>query len=105
MSLYQYPVIRKDKLEEIVVYNEADFEFPDYEHLKLFLDNNYPYYKELTQEHILSVIKKIVHRIGSSSYLMGIEENVICKLINQTLLLPEKIDFTEVSEEISFLKS
>lgn len=104
LSLLRYPVITADNLEEITVYNDVDFELPDYEHTKSFLEDNYPYQREFTQEQILKVISKIVHRIGSAEYLMGIDDNVICKMINQTLLLPEKVDFTVLSGENNFLK-
>ena len=105
LSLMKYPVLTKENLESIVVFNEVDFELPDYEHLKDFLENNYPYYREFSQEQILNICSNVIHRIGCGSYLMGVEENVICKMINQSLMLPESVEFIGTLEEKAFLQS
>ena len=46
-----------------------------------------------------------MQKIGQKEYLYDVEQNVICKLINQTLMLREKWENTEKTPEIAFLKA
>ena len=50
-------------------------------------------------------IQNIVQRIGVNDYLIDTEENVICKMINQTLLLKESCETGDNILENAFLKS
>ena len=50
-------------------------------------------------------LKKIIQHIGQTEYLYTVEDNVICKLINQTLMLNDRWEDTEKKPEIAFLKA
>ena len=75
-----------------------------YSALYLFLKENYPYEKEFSNEHVQKIICNIIQSIGQSNFLNTVEENVVCKLINQTLLLDDKIPDEKIPE-IAFLKA
>lgn len=48
---------------------------------------------------------KIIHRIGQKEFLCSVEENVIAKLINQTLMLYKKWEDVGNVAEIAFLNA
>ena len=64
-----------------------------------------PCNKILSEKQICADLIKIMQKIGQKEYLYDVEQNVICKLINQTLMLREKWENTEKTPEIAFLKA
>ena len=50
-------------------------------------------------------LQKIIQKIGQGGYLYTVEENVICKLINQTLMLNDRWKDEEKMPEMAFLKA
>ena len=90
-SLNKYVCCDVDYLEGISVFGDVHFQMPEYNRLYLFLKENYPYEKEFSNEHVQEIICNIIQNIGQSNFLNTVEENVVCKLINQTLLLDDKI--------------
>ena len=48
-------------------------------------------YKEISNERIQIGLSRIIQKVGQENYLYSIEENVICKLINQSMLLYDKL--------------
>lgn len=104
-SLDGYAECDKDIISGITVFGETDFQMPEFEKMIYFIENNYPCNKEITQEKAEVILKKIIQRIGRKKYLYSIEENVVCKLINQTLMINEKVDIEETMPEKAFLKS
>lgn len=89
----------------ISVFGEIDFQMPDLNHMINFVHDNYPCNKMVDEEKIIRILKNIVQRIGCKNYLSTVEENVICKMINQTLMIFECIGDGETVPEIAFLKS
>lgn len=61
--------------------------------------------KKFDEAKISAIIQNIVQRIGVNDYLIDTEENVICKMINQTLLLKESCETGDNILENAFLKS
>ena len=76
---------------------------PQYEIIKDYIYRNYPCNHKLNDEQIQCALEKIMQRIGQNNFLYSIEENVICKLINQSLMLFEKWTDTGNALEIAFL--
>lgn len=103
-SLNKYVCCDIDFLEGISVFGDVHFQMPEYNRLYLFLKENYPYEKEFSNEHVQEIICNIIQNIGQSNFLNTVEENVVCKLINQTLLLDDKIP-DEKMPEMAFLKA
>lgn len=103
-SLNKYVCCDVDYLEGISVFGDVHFQMPEYNRLYLFLKENYPYEKEFSNEHVQEIICNIIQSIGQSNFLNTVEENVVCKLINQTLLLDDKIP-DEKMPEMAFLKA
>ena len=58
-----------------------------------------------SEEQLQENLKKIIQHIGQKEYLYTVEDNVICKLINQTLMLNDRWEDTEKKPEIAFLKA
>lgn len=104
-SLEGYVECDKDIFSGITVFGNIDFQMPEFEDILHFICDNYPCNKDITEEKLKMILKKIIHRIGQRNYLCSVEENVICKLLNQTLMINEKSDFQVTILEKAFLKS
>lgn len=104
-SLDGYILCEKELYTGIVVIGIEDFQFPEENNLLKFIEDNYPYNKKFDEAKISAIIQNIVQRIGVNDYLIDTEENVICKMINQTLLLKESCETGDNILENAFLKS
>ena len=78
---------------------------PEFDDVYKFVKDNYPYEKNLSREQLPQVLTRIIQKIGQQEYLYSVEESVICKMINQSLLLYDKWQDSEKTSEIAFLKS
>lgn len=104
VSLDHYVVIDKELSSGIVVYNDMDFQMPELENILEAVNDGYPYNKNIKEEEIICILESIVQKIGKKKYLCSIEENVVCKIINQSMMLYDKRDCSGFSSELSFLK-
>jgi hypothetical protein len=104
-SLNNYVVCEPELCEGISVFGDENFQMTNYENLSHYIHENYPSNKVFNDEKLQRILEKIIQNIGKNSYLTGIEENVICKLINQSLLINDKWTENENAPEIAFLKS
>lgn len=89
----------------ISIFGDIDFQMPEFEKVAEFISDNYPYNKEINVEQMQNDLNKIIHRIGQKNFLYSIEENIICKLINQSMMIEEKWDDVETISEINYLKA
>lgn len=89
----------------IMVLGEVDFQMPEFNEIETYIENNYPCNKRFSEEQLQEDLKKIVQHIGQTEYLYTVEDNVICKLINQTLMLNDRWEDAEKMPEIAFLKA
>lgn len=104
-SIDGYVVCDKELCSGISIYGDVDFQMPAFDNVMQYMIDNYPYYKTFTENELQQNLVKIIHRIGQKSFLSSIEENVVCKLINKSLMLNEKWENNENIAEIAFLKS
>lgn len=104
ISLDDYVVVNKENFMGITVFGKEDFQMPEFEMIRKFIEEGYPYDKKFEAEDIFKILEGIIQRIGREQYLYDISHNVVCKMFNQTLLLSEKKNFSSVSPEISFLE-
>lgn len=104
-SLDGYVECEKDILSGITIFGDVNFQMPDFNDIKSFIIENYPWNKKISDEMIKILLEKIVQKIGRKSYLCSVEENVLCKMINQTLLLSESLNDEEIIPEKAFLKA
>lgn len=104
-SLEGYAVCSEELCPGITVFGEADFQMPEFDDVYKFVKDNYPYEKNLSREQLPQVLTRIIQKIGQQEYLYSVEESVICKMINQSLLLYDKWQDSEKTSEIAFLKS
>lgn len=103
-SMQGYVVCDKELCSGIKVFGDVDFQMPEFQKLLNFVHENYPCNKNILETQLIEHLTKIIQMIGTQGYLYNVEENVICKLINQTLLLNEKWKENENLLEIAFLK-
>lgn len=104
-SLDGYVECDKELCSGISIFCDVDFQMPQFEKMADFVDNNYPCYKNISEHQMQNDLKNIIQKIGKQGSLHSIEEMVICKLINRTLMLEEK-GICSISEpELAFLKS
>ena len=104
-SLEYYVMITPELCEGISVFGEEILQMPDLEHLLDCIQMQYPYEKEWTEEHIQEYLSQIIQQIGQNSYLKDIQSNVLCKIINKSLLLEEKMEFNMTQAEKAYLRS
>lgn len=103
-SIDGYVVCDEQLCGGIHAVGEAQFQMPEFDEMLNYINGVYPCNKKLSKEELKKDLEKIVQKLGSSGYLYNVEENVICKLINQTLLSKEKWSEDEKAPEIAFLK-
>lgn len=104
-SLDRYVECDDDIFSGIAIFGDTDFQMPDINYIAHFIRDSYPCNKKMDNSEIKDVLKKIVQNIGQKKYLCSIEENVICKMINQTLMMCESDESKGTAPEIAFLKS
>ena len=103
-SLDGYVLCDSEICSGISIFGNVDFQMPDFDHLCEFVRDTYPYQKEFSKDRICELICGVVQRIGRSNYLWDIEENVLCKMINESIMIHDSIsDVKDI--EIAFLKS
>ena len=104
-SLDGYVRYTKELCEGITIFNETEFQMPKYERMAQYIGEHYPSSKMLTPDNIDSLIERVVHRIARAGYLVSAEENVLIKIINQTLMMDEALKDGGSVPEIAFLKA
>lgn len=105
ISLEGYVRVDKELCTGITVFGDCDFQMPEYEKISKYVHENYPCYKQFSEEQIQNMLENIIQRVGEKDFLSTVEENIICKLINRTLMIDEGWSGTECMPEIAFLKS
>lgn len=103
-SLDGYVVCDPILCHGISIFGDIDFQMPELDEVLNYIHYNYPYNKKLTEEQLQNDLEGIIHKIGQKEFLYSMEENVICKLINQSLMISEKWEDTPNVLEISFLE-
>lgn len=104
-SLEGYVVCTEELCTGITVLNELVVQLPEMEELLKAINDNYPCNKNLKKEQLSNVMGEIIQRIGKQSYLTSVEDEVICKIFNKSLMLNDRWDKNEKSLEIGFLKA
>ncbi|MCM1082480.1 MAG: hypothetical protein NC428_03295 [Clostridium sp.] len=105
ISLDRYVIINKSTFEGIVIINNEILQLDELHNIKEFIEYNYPYDKEFDSEKIIDILGRIVHKIGKKGYLTSTEDNVVCKIFNDTLLDKEKLDHSCNNVELAFLET
>jgi hypothetical protein len=104
-SIDGYVVCDRELCSGITIFGDRDFQMPEFDRMLNYIYDNYPCNKKLSEAQMQKILTKIIQRIGHNDYLYSVEESVICKLINQTLMLNEKWLDVEKIPEIAFLKA
>lgn len=104
-SLDGYVKVDKELCTGITVFGDCDFQMPQYEKISKYIHENYPCHKQFSEEKIKDMLEHMIQRVGKKDFLSTIEEDIICKLINQTLMIDGCWSGTECMPEIAFLKS
>lgn len=103
-SLEGYVCCSTELCSGISVFGDADFQLTEFGNMCGFIRDNYPYAKDISEEQVQRILARIIQKIGQKGYLYSMEENVVCKLINQSLLLYDKLP-EEKLPEMAFLKA
>lgn len=103
-SLEGYVCFNEELCHGISAFGDVDFQMPELEKICTFIRDNYPYAKDIAVERMQNILSRIIQRIGMKDYLYSVEENVVCKMINQSLLLYDKMP-EEKMLEMAFLKA
>ena len=103
-SIDGYAVCNEELCGGIHIVGDVQFQMPEFDEMLHYVNGIYPCNKKLSEKEIQNDLEKIIQKIGSPGYLYTVEENVVCKLINETLFLKEKWSGAENLLEIAFLK-
>lgn len=103
-SLDGYAYCSTELCSGISVFGDVDFQLTEFWNMCGFIRDNYPYAKDISEEQVQRILARIIQKIGQKGYLYSMEENVVCKLINQSLLLYDKLP-EEKLPEMAFLKA
>lgn len=103
-SLDGYVCCSAELCSGISVFGDVDFQMTEFATICEFVRDNYLYAKDISEEQMQRILSRIIPKIGQKDYLYSIEENVVCKLINQSLLLYDKLP-EEKLPEMAFLKA
>lgn len=103
-SIDGYVGCNKALCHGISILGDLDFQMPEFEEVSKYIYDNYPYNKRISEKQLQDDLSKIIHRIGQKEFLCSVEENVVCKLINQSMMLYEHWKDAENVGEIAFLK-
>ena len=104
-SIDGYVKIDRELCDGITVFGDTDFQMPEFDKILQYINEHYPVNKQFAEERLYVLLEKVIHRIGQKKFLYNIEENVICKLINQTLMLSDKWGDVESAPELAFLRA
>ena len=103
-SLEGYVCCSTELCSGISVFGDADFQLTEFGNMCGFIRDNYPYAKDISVEHMQNILSRIIQRIGMKDYLYSVEENVVCKMINQSLLLYDRMPEGKMLE-MAFLQA
>lgn len=105
ISLDGYAKINKGLCRGVTIFGDCDFQMPEYEEISKYIHENYPCHKQFTEEQIQHILERVVQRIGKNDFLNTIEENIVCKMINNTLMIDGCWKNNDCIPEIAFLRS
>lgn len=103
-SLEGYVCCDDELCPGIAVFGDIDFQMPAFPNVCEFVRDNYPCVKDISDLRIQTIVSRIIQKIGQQEYLYSIEESVVCKLINESLLIQDKLE-DEKLPELAFLKA
>ena len=104
-SIDGYVKYDKELCSGIKIFGDVDFQMPEFDKIAEFINERYPYHKVLADEQIFNDLRMVTQKIGQSDFLYSVEESVVCKMVNKTLMLYDKWEKEEKALEIAFLKS
>lgn len=104
-SIDGYVVCDRELCSGIAIFGDEDFQMPEFDELLNYIYDNYPCNKKLSEKQIQEILRKIIQKIGQNDFLYSVEDSVVCKLINQTLMINNKWLDLEKTPEIAFLKA
>lgn len=102
-SIQGFAILSAENLEEIQVVNDIVFEFPAYEHVLMFIKEEYPVERDWEEKEILTGFQEVIQRVGKEDNMIDMKENVFLKMINKTLAMQTGIRNTISTLEIAFL--
>lgn len=105
ISLDNYAIVNNSTLDGVVIINNEILQLDELNNIKQFIEYNYPYNKEFDNKKIMDILRNIIQKVGKKSYLTSVEENVVCKIFNDTLLENEKLNHSYKEVELVFLET
>jgi len=101
ISLDNYCVVDNENCNHILIINEEDYLMPKLDKIENFIFEHYPVNKK--PDNISFILERIINKISSNNYLEQMEEQVILKSINRTMLLEDKLKGPINSLELNYL--
>jgi len=104
-SLPGYIVINSVICESIAVFNTICYVMPDYNHIKEFIEDNYPYYRTFEDDVLIGELSESIHSIGGEYPIAKLESYIIIKMINSTLCIDSRLQAVNNSLLMNYLNA
>lgn len=101
-SINGYCVVDNELMEGITVFNDAMYNLPDANHMKGFLEDNYPYLVNLNNK-LFELLKYAIPYIGLEKPFISYDSMICVKLINETLQMKNVLENPANSMVTAFL--
>ena len=86
-SINNYVTYNDRICEGITVFNDLIYICSDYEHMRDFIYEQFPYIHEWTEEELMLLVSESLFEFGKMGKLKSLEAMAISKIINKTLLI------------------
>ena len=83
--------------------NTVIFTMPEFELLENFIMTNYPRHVNIKSDELIEMLKSCVHQIGNEGYMIVLRNNILLKMINDSLCITSKCVDNINSLEMAFL--
>lgn len=103
-SLNGYVDLKKELCEGVCVVGNDLFQMPEMHQLLTCINIQYPYHKIWEVDELQLALENVLQDIGQEKYLRNVQENIICKIINTSMLYKDKKVFESTEAEREFLK-
>ena len=100
-----YVYLNKKLLNNVVVFNNAYFQVPNYDSIEDFIVNHYPLNLDFSEKDVLLLLKKILNKVGIDDDRMSYKELLVKKMINKALCVNDLYDFNASETELTCLNS
>ncbi len=100
-----YLYYSNESIENVNVVNDEIFSFDGDEHLKKFINENYPISFSFSNNDLANILCSIIQYIGMNESAIPLESQIILKMINDSMGIKSKWLRAHKNPELEFMHS